>query len=374
MAKVARLRAIERMDGRPKRWGISVPVPGKPARRVYFASKGERDRELARLKRLVELEGVAAAAVSAKDARVLSEVRGILPPDVDLREVARFWVENHVAREERCLADAVEEYLETMRVRGLSADYISHSESELRRMRASVGGARMVSEIGGRELVAFLGSLPFAPQTVENYREHFARFFRWCVQRGFCMRSPMDGLAAIKVAESEPNVMPVEDVAAFFAEAEASFPQAAPFFALSFFAGLRSSQIPRLGFGDISFDERGILLPGATHKTGKRFYVEGFEANLWAWLEPLRRRENWPGFGNSTFRDWRERCYLRARIEYPHNGARDSFCSYHVALHNDASRTATLLTHRGVNMLYSHYRGKATRRDAERYFQILPQG
>jgi hypothetical protein len=62
-----------------------------------------------------------------------------------------------------------------------------------------------------------------------------------------------------------------------------------------------------------------------------------------------------------------------AGVKMPHNALRHSFCSYHVALHGDAGKTATLLTHRGnVSILYEHYKGNCKMADGVAYFGILP--
>ncbi len=55
MPAVAQVRGFERKDGRPKRRGISIPRPGKPARRVFFSTRAERDRELMVLKRVAAI-------------------------------------------------------------------------------------------------------------------------------------------------------------------------------------------------------------------------------------------------------------------------------------------------------------------------------
>ncbi|ACB75217.1 hypothetical protein Oter_1934 [Opitutus terrae PB90-1] len=61
-----------------------------------------------------------------------------------------------------------------------------------------------------------------------------------------------------------------------------------------------------------------------------------------------------------------------AGIQNPGNVLRHSFCSYHVAKHKDAARTAVILCHANPRMLYQHYKGRATAADATKYFQILP--
>lgn len=373
MARTAEIRPVYRADGRKNKYGISYPRKGLPPMRVFrWSTKAARDAQLAIDRRLGATDGTAGLAASATDVRMVSELREMLPANVDPREAVRFYLEHHRPAVSRGFFDAVNDYLHNLQIRQLSWEYIGHCRRELDRLGLFLGQDVPLGRITGTDLAQFFAILPLAPRTKSNYRDHYDRFFKWCIKAGFLAHSPMEAIDDIRVAETDPNVMPVTDVRAFFAECMASNPGAAPFMALSFFAGLRSSQIPRLKRGDINFDERGITMPGATHKTRKRFYVEGHEGNLWAWLEPLRTVEAWKPFADSTFRDWREKIYLLAGIEYPHNGARDSFCSYHIALHNDASRTATLLTHRGVNMLYGHYRGKATRRDAVEYFGIAP--
>ena len=373
MPRTAEIRPIERRDGRKNKYGISYPRAGMPPKKVFhWTTKASRDAQLSADRRLAAMEGTAGLTASAGDVQLLGELRQLLPGNVDPREAVRFYLDHHRPPESRSFRAAMRGYLHNLQVRELSWEYIGHCRRELERLEQYVGAEAELGSISGTDLVKFFAALPLAPRTKSNYRDHFDRFFRWCVKSGFLIHSPMAAIDEIRVAETDPNVMPVEDVQAFFAQCLKSNPKAAPFFALSFFAGLRSSQIPRLKRGDLNFEERGITMPGATHKTRKRFYVEGHEENLWAWLEPLRAMKAWKPFAGSTFRDWREKVYLKARVDYPHNGARDSFCSYHIALHNDASRTATLLTHRGVNMLYGHYRGKAMRRDALEYFGIRP--
>ena len=64
--------------------------------------------------------------------------------------------------------------------------------------------------------------------------------------------------------------------------------------------------------------------------------------------------------------------FERAGLSKLCNVLRHSFCSYHVALHQDAAKTALLMQHTNQAMLYRHYKGLALRADAERYFSIKP--
>jgi len=64
--------------------------------------------------------------------------------------------------------------------------------------------------------------------------------------------------------------------------------------------------------------------------------------------------------------------FARAGVVNPGNILRHSFCSYHVALHMDAGKTALLMQHASQHMLYRHYRGLAKHADAEEYFKMVP--
>lgn len=58
----------------------------------------------------------------------------------------------------------------------------------------------------------------------------------------------------------------------------------------------------------------------------------------------------------------------------PHNAFRHSFASYHVAWKRDFQDTALIMSHKGTDILFKHYRGVATKEDAERFFNIYPTG
>ena len=370
MAKRASIHAIERRDLSRKKYGISIPRPGATARRVFFDTKKERDQELNKMLRLAAVEGTAPLTVRASDVQLLRDLREILPPDVDPREAARFWMETRTPGAECSVREAVRDHLHSLQLRKLSYDHREHVKTALDRMAAVLGADRLVSSVTDKELTAFFHALPFAARTLANNQQYIRSFFKWCVAAGHCVRSPMASHGRIRVDQAEVSFLPVGDVEKFFKAAADLHRPALPLFALSFFAGFRTSQLERVRRADINFEARGITLPAASHKTGRRFYVEGYPDNLWRWLEPVQKMHRLPKVPKSTLIQWRAKAAAEAGIHYPHNGGRHSFCSYHIALHGDASRTASLLTHRGVSMLYQHYRGNAKKADAEKYFSI----
>ena len=373
MPRYAKLRKIERTDGRRAKWGISIPQEGSRPKRVFFESAKKRDFEFNKLKRVVKQDGHGVLSASAGDMALLKDLREILPDGVDPREAARFFVQQRLPDSTVPLEVAIRGFLKKQQLANIAQDYMRHLELGLGRLTTGVGASLPVAAITQEQVADLLLGLPFQANTVDGYRKNWRTFFNWCVRQRLCAVSPMEGIDRIRIPEKEPGFMAVEDVRRFFTKAEEIDPDYVPVLALSFFAGMRSSGIARMEREDLDFEQQGIRHRGAKHKSGRRFFVQGFEQNLWPWLEPWRKFKVLPSWPSSTAIKRRERIYRDADVEFPHNAGRHSFCTYHVALHGSADRTATLLTHRGsISVLYDHYRGNATQAAAKDYFSIVP--
>ena len=53
--------------------------------------------------------------------------------------------------------------------------------------------------------------------------------------------------------------------------------------------------------------------------------------------------------------------------EWPHNGLRHSFASYHLAGFGDAMKTATLLGHKDPSVVHNHCKALVTKPTAQRW-------
>ena len=54
-----------------------------------------------------------------------------------------------------------------------------------------------------------------------------------------------------------------------------------------------------------------------------------------------------------------------------HNGLRHAFCTYHYALHANENLTAQQAGNSPA-MIHQHYKGLATKADAEKWFAVMP--
>ena len=53
------------------------------------------------------------------------------------------------------------------------------------------------------------------------------------------------------------------------------------------------------------------------------------------------------------------------------NGLRHAFCTYHFALHSNENLTAALAGN-SPTMIHAHYKGLATKAEAEKWFNVRP--
>jgi len=338
----------------------------------FFLAEADRDAYMAALVKREKEEGVAALRISNLEAHIMRKcIELVGSPEKVLAlceaEVGRLSVM------EILLADAVQEYLDEKYNIGRDENYHRAITNVLKRFSAAFP-KRAVSEVAPEDTRKWVVSLNFAPVSIRNHKKVCSSFFNWCVRRGYARENIFRHVPIPDVIMPEPEFLTVGQAECVFRAAQDHYPDALAYLALSAFAGIRSSACARLDARNIDFDQRGILIRADAAKNKRRIFIDGHPDNLWEWLEFAR--ETAPEGFSLSKRMWdrrKEQIAKKTKFTMPHNALRHSFCTYHVALHGDAGKTATLLTHRGnVAILYEHYKGNASRTEADRYFGILP--
>lgn len=224
-----------------------------------------------------------------------------------------------------------------------------------------------------RDLLAGLkdrkGKGPASSTTKRNYRKDWYTFFGRAVRERWVAENPCKVVIPPKVAKKEIKFLSLKDAFHFFKEAVNS--PIGRRLAIEAFTGLRVSSAARLEESEVNPKNRSIVLPAGKHKMGERFVVQHYPPNVDAW-------HNLPGqrwdIGESYFDQLKKQVFLLSKVRNTGNVLRHSFCTYHVAAYGDASKTATILTHRNPTMLYQHYNGRCdSQEEALAYFSITPE-
>src|SRR5438034_890188 len=174
------------------------------------------------------------------------------------------------------------------RQRPASDDYI-RIDLKLRLGRfAKEFGERMVATITRLEIDDWLSALKdrhgenLSPQSRGNYARALGVAFSFAVRRGYAPESPMKGINK-PTGDGKPGILTIEQTALLL---ESASPEILPYIAIGAFAGLRASEIERLDWRAIDFDENEIAV-NSEGKTGER-HVDMLP-NLREWLMPLRK-------------------------------------------------------------------------------------
>lgn len=115
---------------------------------------------------------------------------------------------------------------------------------------------------------------------------------------------------------------------------------------------------------EINLERGRIEITAAKSKTRRRRLVT-IHDNLAAWLA---LEADIPG-------DLEKRITLvwqKAKVTWPHNVTRHSFCSYHLAQFQNAAKTALQAGH-SEQMLFSHYHDLVTPEAAAEFWGIVPE-
>jgi integrase len=146
--------------------------------------------------------------------------------------------------------------------------------------------------------------------------------------------------------------------------------------AIMLFAGIRPEEVAGEGkdwlrWEHVNAAERIIRIPGEIAKTKQTRILENLPEALWAWLTPGAAEKTVAPVGRRTLI---EHGKLAAKLTtWPQDCLRHSFATYAMALLNEPGRISVWLGHNGnPSMLFRHYRGLATKAEAEKFFALRP--
>lgn len=291
-----------------------------------------------------------------------------LPAGVTLPEVVRFWTSRHKTVQESCLVqDAVDQYIAAKERRGLRRESIRTPRNRLNRLAQALPD-RMLHEITLNHLLEVLEDFGVEGQTWNNYRADWSAFWTWAVGRELAADNPAKRIESHATYEGIREFLPQTTIRNMLGMIERHDPELAPYYYLSFFLGIRTTELHRMA-GALVTPELVRVTPESA-KTGAMRHLEPHET-VRAWIERYP-----PPDGPIVVRNHRNRSdAIRRRLGYPHwpvNGGRHAAATYLLAAWQDAGRVAYTLGHRNTNLLYNRYRGLTTPEEAEQYLAILP--
>jgi integrase len=296
-----------------------------------------------------------------------SEARKILD-GIGLIDAARFYARHHGRHVKRkAVHDAVEEMIEAKKTGGLSDVYLNDLRYRLG-MFADCFRCDLVS-LTPDDMQSFFDNIDLSARSFNNFLSALKTFCRFSQDRGWLSKE-VDLLSGVKRRKEKSAPVEILTPQEMVALLEDATPEIAPCFALGAFAGLRSEEILRLEWADVTRRPGFIEVAAHKAKTATRRLVP-ITDNLARWLGPLRANglvwQNTKGMFHKT----RLRVAAQAGVKWKQNVLRHSFISYRLAEIQDVNRVA-LEAGNSPQMIFRHYRELATPDHARTWFSIAP--
>lgn len=232
------------------------------------------------------------------------------------------------------------------------------------------------------DVTHYLGSLNKpAPRTYNGTLDYISSFFEWCRKpcRRYVVSNPCEGIDRKPVPAGEPEIATVRAVAAIFDQldndmAGADVLACVKRAALSFFCGMRTAEIARIGPEDVLQDGTVIVRrpKGFTKGVHPRVFKAPEAARLWLDCVPC---DVLPA-GDALYRRMVSCALDNNRIhaaEVPRNAGRHTFITYDLAKRGLPESTAGMCG-TSVAVIKNHYQSVSVSvTDADEYFSIKPR-
>ena len=202
-----------------------------------------------------------------------------------------------------------------------------------------------------------------------GYTLNLKNLFNWLIKRDVVEENPANKIEEILLGEYEPQILTVEQSREFMEMTQEHSPALLKIAALNLFCGIRPSEVRRLGEQNISIEQGEVELKGKQTKTRRKRFVD-MSDNCVAWMKlgaelPIvNLADRWSELLKTVKAKW-------GIDKWPHDCLRHSFCSYYLAHHEDAAKTALQAGHT-ESVLFQHYRKMVRREDAEKFWGIFP--
>lgn len=364
---------------------------------VDFNAGGERERKVFKtldeakthisMKKIEVLnKGRSAFSISDQDRLDVAEIRKI--SEVRLHDVFSFWQKHHPqTANDMTVIDLVDAFLmadgrKGKKNIGKRRDATTLGHTKRLGAFARVYGDRPACDISTADIEQWIAVNGWQDLNRRHYVSTVRAMYAFGMRKNLVTMNPADNIELPELADREPEIMALADVEKYLKEVDSKTPEMLPREAIGFFCGLRPTELSRLDWKNVSFENRLITVNASASKTGQRRTVE-ISDNLVAWLAPYVQHKGrvWPFDSATTLNRKRKEARDAAGVDVPQNAGRHAFASYHLALNQDAGKTALQMGHkRDATLLTDVYRNitdmqgnPITEKAGRVYFDIMPK-
>lgn len=349
-------------------WQVIAPKQGGGRTRRTFKEKAEAETYFDQAKVQHANHGAASLSVPEKlRVEALDCAERLAKHGKSLRDATDFYLEYlSTVSTSRRVREVVEEFLTAKEADGASERYLGDLRVRLTRFAVTFG-ENTIATITARELNQWLRSLGVGTVTRNSYRRRLTALFNFARKEAYLARSPLVDVDKPKERTGETEILTPAQMARLLEVASA---ETLPYWAIGGFAGLRRAELERLEWKDVDFEGGFINVSAANAKTASRRLVT-IRPNLREWLAPYGTEQGPVCPAGLRKRLEADRKAAGMGQDWPQNGLRHSFGSYHLAQFSDAAALALQMGN-SPNMIFKYYREIVKPREAAAFWSLIP--
>lgn len=358
------------------RWMIVV-YRGTQRSRLYFVKKADAERELNRIENERARLPAVEAPLSDRERDAVLESRRL---GLDLKAAVESFAVTTAARSRASSLEAVvTAKLASAKQAKLSRQYMKNLTLFCDRILLAWGPTTSVADITQDQCSELLFGQGWGDVSVRYYRTLLSGIFNEGIKRRLCETNPAQFVALPKSAPGAVAILTPGECLKLLRACDRSI---LPGVILSMFGGLRpQSEVQRIDWSSIKLDRGFVEVAADKTKTASRRLVTVQPAMkswlLW-WSGGAKMPSSgkvWPTeiTGRRRLREARAACgWDSAERPWPNDALRHSFASYHLAMWNDAAKTAHELGHQTTKLLFQHYREVVSKKEAQTFWALRP--
>lgn len=353
-----------------KSWKVEASGPNKTRIRKFFPSRALALQYAKDLNDKIQASGWGAKRLTKAqqdEAAICYEL--LASTGKSLKSVVEFFLSHqNETKNEITFHDVVIEILEAKSHLNLSIEHRRTMKHHFNSFNMKFGH-RKLSSVSRTEIQAWLHSRKLPSTTFKSVRAHVVMIFNYCMKEGHLTKNLASDIALPKTKVSSLGILRVGALQNLLRITRESSKELLPAIAVQAYAGLRRGEVCRLDWREIKQTSGLIEVTARKSKTAMRRLVE-IPPPLAAILAAMKKPSG-PVAPKSYSRASAtlRKNLIKSGFLWPKNGLRHSYASYHLALHQDAAKTALELGHKSTSMLFEHYRELVTKEDAAAWFK-----
>lgn len=264
------------------------------------------------------------------------------------------------------LGTVANEFIVSRNAAGLRPRYLKTLRASIHHFLLS-RREKPIADVTPAEIQEYISSNGWLPSTMRSYLVDVRTLFAFAMKRKYVTENPAMAVDLPRVDEKPPGIVTPAQAGAILDACIDHAPDILPVVALTLFGGLRRSEAEQLEWEEIG---EFVEVKAAKAKTRQRRLIP-ISPQLRTWLDTARAVG-----GKLPSLNYADKLKLvldktKLRAEWPQNGLRHSFASYHFAKYHNENDTAQRMGN-SPQMVFAHYREMVRPADADAFFAILP--